>query len=120
MRFAYTHADTHLVDYAPMIEHDAGGQLVGIRFSPKLDFVPLAEAAVLAAFYAARRTLNQMLVSDEFEIRFLLADGDLVMFDNRRLLHGRTSVSYTHLDVYKRQARDSPASGNRRRHRCRI
>ena len=91
VRFAYTHADTHLVDYAPMIEHDAGGQLVGIRFSPKLDFVPLAEAAVLAAFYAARRTLNQMLVSDEFEIRFLLADGDLVMFDNRRLLHGRTS-----------------------------
>jgi gamma-butyrobetaine dioxygenase len=90
-RFAYTHADTHLVDYAPMIEHDAGGQIIGIRFSPKLDFVPLLAEVELAAFYAARRTLNRMLRSDEFEIRFLLQDGDLVMFDNRRLLHGRTS-----------------------------
>lgn len=89
-RFTYTHADTHLTDYAPMIEHDAGGQIIGIRFSPKLDFVPLADAAALEAFYAARRTLNRMLRSDEFEIRFLLEDGDLVMFDNRRLLHGRT------------------------------
>ena len=26
----------------------------------------------------------------DFEIRFLLGDGDLVMFDNCRLLHGRT------------------------------
>jgi gamma-butyrobetaine dioxygenase len=91
VRFAYTHAETHLVDYAPMIEHDAGGQVVGIRFSPKLDFVPLLEEAALEAFYRARRTLNRLLVSDEFEIRFLLADGDLVMFDNRRLLHGRTA-----------------------------
>jgi gamma-butyrobetaine dioxygenase len=32
-----------------------------------------------------------MLRSTEFEIRFLLASGDLVMFDNCRLLHGRTS-----------------------------
>jgi gamma-butyrobetaine dioxygenase len=91
VRFAYTHADTHLVDYAPMIEHDAGGQMAGIRFSPKLDFVPLLDEAALTAFYAARRRLNRMLVSAEFEIRFLLAAGDLMMFDNRRLLHGRTA-----------------------------
>ena len=91
VRWAYTHADTHLIDYAPMIEHDAGNQIIGIRFSPKLDFVPLLPEAELEAFYAARRMLNRMLRSDEFEIRFMLQDGDLVMFDNRRLLHGRTS-----------------------------
>jgi gamma-butyrobetaine dioxygenase len=91
VRFAYTHADTHLVDHAPIIEHDAGGQIVGIRFSPKLDFVPLLDEAALEAFYRARRMLNTMLVSPEFEIRFLLDAGDLVMFDNRRLLHGRTA-----------------------------
>ena len=91
VRFAYTHADTHLVDYAPMIEHDAGGQIVGIRFSSKLDFVPLLEEAELEAFYRARRRLDAMLRSPEFEIRFLLDDGDLLMFDNRRLLHGRTA-----------------------------
>ncbi len=91
VRFAYTHADTHLIDYAPIIEHDAGAQVVGIRFSPKLDFVPLLPEDQLDAFYRARRLLDAMLVSPEFEIRFLLEDGDLVMFDNRRLLHGRTA-----------------------------
>ena len=91
VRWAYTHGQTHLTDWAPVIEHDAGDQIIGIRFSPKLDFVPLLPEAELSAFYAARRTLNAMLASDEFEIRFLLNAGDLVMFDNRRLLHGRTS-----------------------------
>lgn len=90
VRWVYTHGETNMMDWAPVIEHDAGRQIIGIRFSPKLDFVPLLPEAELTAFYAARRTLNRMLASDEFEIRFLLEDGDLVMFDNRRLLHGRT------------------------------
>ena len=55
VRFAYTHADTHLIDYAPIIEHDAGAQVVGIRFSPKLDFVPLLPEDQFDAFYRARR-----------------------------------------------------------------
>lgn len=90
VRWVYTHGTTHLVDWAPVIEHDANGRFAGIRFSPKLDFVPLLPEAELDAFYAARRLLNAMLICDEFEIRFMLGDGDLVMFDNRRLLHGRT------------------------------
>jgi gamma-butyrobetaine dioxygenase len=31
-----------------------------------------------------------MLRSDRFERRFRLNNGDLMMFDNQRLLHGRT------------------------------
>jgi gamma-butyrobetaine dioxygenase len=31
-----------------------------------------------------------LLRSPQFEIRFLLETGDLLMMDNRRLLHGRT------------------------------
>jgi gamma-butyrobetaine dioxygenase len=39
----------------------------------------------------ARAAFSAMLLrSREFEIRFLLNKGDLVMFDNCRLLHGRT------------------------------
>jgi gamma-butyrobetaine dioxygenase len=34
-----------------------------------------------------------MMRDSEFEIRFLLNAGDLVMFDNVRLLHGRTSFN---------------------------
>ena len=90
IRFRYTDTDTELVDRATIIEHDAAGTLIGIRFSPRLDMVPLLPPDRLAAFYRARRLLDQMLRSAEFEVRFLLGDGDLIMFDNRRLLHGRT------------------------------
>jgi gamma-butyrobetaine dioxygenase len=91
VRFIYSYGRTELVDYAPLVEHDAGGQIIGVRVSPKLEFVPLLPEATLDAFYRARRLLDRMLRDAEFSIRFLLGDGDLMMFDNRRILHGRTS-----------------------------
>lgn len=91
VRFVYAYGRTELVDHAPIIEHGAGGQIVGLRVSPKLEFVPLLPEAELEAFYRARRMLDRMLRDPEFSIRFLLRDGDLMMFDNRRVLHGRTS-----------------------------
>ena len=47
-------------------------------------------ARPLDAYYRARRLFDQRLRAPDFEIRFLLKTGDLVMFDNCRLLHGRT------------------------------
>jgi gamma-butyrobetaine dioxygenase len=91
VRFVYSYGRTELVDYAPLVEHDSGGQIIGVRVSPKLEFVPLLPEATLDAFYKVRRVLGRMLRDPEFSIRFLLGDGDLMMFDNRRLLHGRTS-----------------------------
>ena len=91
VRFLYRDATTELAHHAPLVELDANGELVTMRFSPRLDFVPLLPPAVLTAFYAARRTLDRLLRSEHFEVRFLLQGGDLVMFDNRRLLHGRTA-----------------------------
>jgi gamma-butyrobetaine dioxygenase len=90
VRFVYRHGQTELVDVSPILEFSRG-EFAGIRFSPKLDFVPLLAQAELDQFYRARRLLDRMLRSEQFEIRFLLADGDLMMMDNRRLLHGRTA-----------------------------
>ena len=46
--------------------------------------------AELDAYYRARRSFDRLLRSPEFEVRFRLAPGELLMMDNRRLLHGRT------------------------------
>jgi gamma-butyrobetaine dioxygenase len=91
VRFVFQDSEGDYTDYAPILEHDHAGRFTGIRFSPRLDFAPLLEPAALDRFYAARRRLDAMLRSAAFEIRFLLQAGDLVMFDNRRLLHGRTA-----------------------------
>jgi gamma-butyrobetaine dioxygenase len=90
VRFRYVDADTELVASAPLIELDQAGRFAAIHYSPRLDFVPLLPPAELAQFFTARRLLDSMLKSSRFERRFKLEDGDLMMFDNRRLLHGRT------------------------------
>jgi gamma-butyrobetaine dioxygenase len=90
VRFCYIDANTELTASAAPIELDVTGALKAIHFSPRLDFVPLFAPEVLDAYFRARRQLDQRLRAAEFEIRFLLRAGDLVMFDNCRLLHGRT------------------------------
>lgn len=90
-RFRFQDVDAEHIAWAPHIRLDEDGVFQAVHFSPRLDFSPLLPAAELQAFYAARRQLDQLLKAAEFEIRFRLDDGDLVMFDNRRLLHGRTS-----------------------------
>ncbi len=87
-RYSDTHAD--LVAHAPIILCDAHGTLSALHYSPRLDFVPLLPLNALETFYAARRRLDAMLRSPRFERRFRLAAGQLMMFDNCRLLHGRT------------------------------
>jgi gamma-butyrobetaine dioxygenase len=90
VRFRYRDATTDLVASAPPIELDAAGGLLAVHFSPRLDFVPLGPPQVLSAYYRARRSFDHLLRSPEFEIRFKLDSGELLMMDNRRLLHGRT------------------------------
>jgi gamma-butyrobetaine dioxygenase len=90
VRFRYQDETTELVASAVPIERDAHGGLIAIHFSPRLDFVPLGPPDELERYYRARRALDHLLRSPEFEIRFLLAAGELLMMDNRRLLHGRT------------------------------
>jgi gamma-butyrobetaine dioxygenase len=90
VRFRYRDAATELVASAAPIEFDVAGRVQAVHFSPRLDFVPLRPPAELAHYYRARRAFDHLLRSPEFEIRFLLDAGELVMMDNRRLLHGRT------------------------------
>jgi gamma-butyrobetaine dioxygenase len=91
VRFKYIDVDAELTASAPLIELDLAGDLKAIHFSPRLDFVPLFAPERLDAYYRARQLFDHRLRAPDFEIRFLLKTGDLVMFDNCRLLHGRTA-----------------------------
>jgi len=91
VRFRFRDVDTELVRSSSLIEVDGVGGLQAINFSPRLDYVPLLPPAELTAYFEARKKLDALLRSPTYEIRFLLNPGDLMMMDNRRLLHGRTS-----------------------------
>lgn len=93
VRFRFQDKTTELVASATPIDLDVTGAVRGIHLSPRLDFVPLMPREKLAEYYRARRVFDLMMRDKAFEIRFLLNAGDLVMFDNCRLLHGRTSFN---------------------------
>ena len=90
VRFRYRDDRTDLLASAPPIELDVTGALRCVHFSPRLDFVPLQPPAALARYYRARRSFDHLLRSADYELRFRLDEGELLMMDNRRLLHGRT------------------------------
>ena len=91
VRFRFRDTDTELVRSSSLIEVDGTGGLQAINFSPRLDYVPLLQPQELTAYFKARKALDQLLRSPKYELRFLLNSGDLMMMDNRRLLHGRTA-----------------------------
>jgi gamma-butyrobetaine dioxygenase len=91
VRYRYCDGTTELIAWRVPIEIDGQGAFVAINHSPRLDFVPLLPRAELDIYYRARRTFTALLASDDFALRFRLGPGDLEMFDNRRVLHGRTA-----------------------------
>ena len=60
-------------------------------FSQTKVAIPVLEKDKLDAYYKARKTLSGLYNSKKFSIEFKLMPGDLLMMDNHRLLHGRTS-----------------------------
>ena len=91
VRFQFTDESVILEDWAEMIKLDEYGKFKQVRFSPRLDFVPLMDKDKLELYYAARKKISEFYNSDEYRIEFKLSPGDLLMMDNYRLLHGRTT-----------------------------
>jgi len=91
VRFQFIDQDVVLEDWAEMIQLDDQGNFKQVRFSPRLDFVPLMDKEKLDLYYSARNKISELYNSDNYRIEFKLLPGDLLMMDNHRLLHGRTS-----------------------------
>tara|TARA_B100001121_G_scaffold297238_1_gene303445 strand:+ start:432 stop:1532 length:1101 start_codon:yes stop_codon:yes gene_type:complete len=90
VRFQFIDNTVVLEDWAEMIQLDEKGEFKQVRFSPRLDFVPLLDKEKLELFYSARKKISELYNSDKYRIEFKLNSGDLLMMDNHRLLHGRT------------------------------
>ena len=93
VRFQFIDQTVVLEDWAEMIQLDELGEFKQVRFSPRLDFVPLMERERLDLFYSARKKISELYNSVNFRIEFKLQPGDLLMMDNYRLLHGRTTYN---------------------------
>jgi gamma-butyrobetaine dioxygenase len=91
VEFRYDIGTDVVVERAPIIDLDVDGHLRQIRFSPRLDFAPAVDPDVLDQFYAARRWLAEWLNNPTHQLEFKMNAGDVLVVDNHRVLHGRTS-----------------------------
>lgn len=79
----------------PIIDHGAPGTPLTFRtFHPVRGFPDMPEEELPLAYEALRR-FSRLVRSDEYQLRSVFVPGELVAFDNRRILHGRGPFSET-------------------------
>ena len=91
VKFKFIDKNVILENKGELIELDEAKNLKQVRFSTRLDYVPMLEKNELDLYYKARKKISTLYNSDKFKIEFKLMSGDILMMDNHRLLHGRTA-----------------------------
>ena len=76
---------------APVLEVDAQGRLMRIRFNNWLRGAMNVPDALIEPMYRALRVLWQLLREPKYRLNMRLAAGELIAYDNNRVLHGRST-----------------------------
>ena len=91
--FYYRAENAELYAERPLIQRDVAGQVVAVHYNSR-SIAPLSlEPQACRAFYTAYRRFAQLLREPRFQAVLRLAPGDLMVFDNQRILHGRTGFA---------------------------
>ena len=89
--FLYRSKDAELFAARPFIQLALDGAVVAVHYNNR-SIAPLRLPADQAEpFYASYRVFARLLRDPRFQLKLHLSDGNLVAFDNRRVLHGRTA-----------------------------
>jgi len=92
--FHYRSQSADLYAERPLIQLSCRGAVTAVHYNSR-SIAPLLDlsARAAAAFYAAYRRFAALLRDPRYQLKFRLADGEIVVFDNQRILHGRTAFS---------------------------
>jgi alpha-ketoglutarate-dependent taurine dioxygenase len=91
--FLYRSKDAELYAERPLIQLTCAGEVGAVHYNSR-SIAPLRLSARDAGpFYTAYRRFAGLLRDPRFHLKFRMRDGDLVVFDNQRTMHGRTAFS---------------------------
>ncbi len=91
--FHYRSKEAELYAERPLIQLSCAGEISAVHYNNR-SIAPLRiDPRATARFYRAYRVFAELLREPGHQLRFALRDGDLVLFDNQRILHGRTAFS---------------------------
>ncbi|WFE88533.1 TauD/TfdA family dioxygenase [Roseibium porphyridii] len=89
--FRFHDTDFDIRRHQTVIDLDPFGRLQELHFNAHLAGIFDLPAEVMETYYRAYRTIMKMTRSDDYVITTRLNGGEMVIFDNRRVLHGRSS-----------------------------
>ncbi|RED48571.1 2-trimethylaminoethylphosphonate dioxygenase [Aestuariispira insulae] len=87
--FRYRGDSSDLQARGPIIQLNDRGRIIAVRYNNRSAAPFDLPAEKMEAYYDAYRLFAKMLHRPEFELTFKLTDGQLMAFDNQRVLHGR-------------------------------
>jgi alpha-ketoglutarate-dependent taurine dioxygenase len=91
--FLYRSKDAELYAERPLIQLSCRGEVSAVHYNNR-SIAPLPlHGRDAANFYSAYRRFAELLRDPDYQLSFHLEDGELVLFDNQRILHGRTAFS---------------------------
>ncbi|HEY7887237.1 MAG TPA: TauD/TfdA family dioxygenase [Steroidobacteraceae bacterium] len=91
--FAYHSRNAKLNAERPLVQLSCRGEVVAVHYNSR-SIQPLPFAAEAAErYYRAYRRFALLLREPRFMLRLMMRAGDLVVFDNQRILHGRTGFA---------------------------
>jgi alpha-ketoglutarate-dependent taurine dioxygenase len=91
--FHYRSAEADLYAERPLIRLSCRGEVAAVHYNSR-SIAPLdLPAREAPRYYAAYRSFAALLHEPRFQLQLKLADGELVVFDNQRTLHGRTAFT---------------------------
>ena len=95
INYRFTDSKTDLRSRVPMIELNDNNEIIKVRYNNRsIDTIKVPKDK-MRSFYKAYRHWSEVIERDELKIQFRLSEGDLMLFDNTRVMHARTKFSKT-------------------------
>jgi gamma-butyrobetaine dioxygenase len=96
------HDDYNMRARQKVIELDDAGEVSGVTISQHMADIFDLPQRFLDAYYPAFCKFGRMLQDDKYVMRFRLAAGECIVFDNHRIVHGRAAYNATSGERYLR------------------
>lgn len=104
--FRFHDRDADIRTHAPVITLDRAGKVSEIRWNAHIAATFDMPADIMPAYYRAYRAFMAMTRDPAYQLTFKLKAGEMIVFDNRRVLHGREAFD--------------PSTGLRHLHGCYV
>ncbi len=89
----YFTGDVDLITEFPVIATDEFDNLAGVRINDRVAAAPCIDPDQVPVFYRGMKYLLQLVEDETRMIKHRMLPGDIVVFDNHRILHGRTALT---------------------------